>query len=107
MSTVEEVAAVFEDPMHHDPERARGACMNESARFVALLAEVGIEAERISGFEFVDFEGQPVIMNGHTAVRVGDIVYDWTVRQFWPHDQPVPLVQPLSEWRATWKSVVL
>ena len=97
------VVEEFEDPMHHDPERARGACHNESFRFTLALGEVGIDAEVVSGFTYLDFNGTPVVLNGHAAARVGDYVYDWTARQFPPHDQPVPLIQPYDEWRHQWR----
>jgi hypothetical protein len=100
------VVEAFEDEIHHDPERARGNCANESFRFTLALHEVGIDSSMVSGFEVVPIDGRPTIMNGHTAVVVGGTVYDWTARQFWPHDQPVPLIQPLHEWRRTWRNLV-
>lgn len=95
------VVEEFEGDIHRDPERARGNCRNESYRFVCALSEHDIVAELVSGFHF--FNG--VIFNGHTAALVGDTVYDWTARQFYPHDQPVPLIQPLHEWRQTWRNL--
>jgi hypothetical protein len=103
VSTVEEVAATFADDMHHNPERARGNCFNESHRFVHVLSCYGIDAEVVSGVKMAEFMGHEVVMDGHAAARVGDVVYDWTARQFWPHDQPVPLVQTYEEWRAEWR----
>ena len=103
MSVPDWVVEEFRDPMHEDPERARGACFNESHRFALVLADVGIRAEVVSGVTYGDFAGQRVVMDGHAAARVGDVVYDWTARQFWPHDQPVPLIQSYEEWAATWQ----
>lgn len=113
----------------HEVESARGQCRDESFRFVLALEEVDIAACLIDGFlfstmrEILAEEGltpeeiethkdemdldHPMITNGHTAALVGDTVYDWTARQFWPHDQPVPLVQPVSEWRETWRRIQL
>ena len=96
-----EICDEFEAGMHWDPERARGNCFNESRRFVAALDMNGIEGEVISGVR----TQHNVVLNGHAAVRVGDMVYDWTARQFYPHDQPVPLVQTYEEWREDWPSL--
>lgn len=101
MTTVEQVAAEFESIGVH-PETARGNCTNESFRFVLALQDAGIEAERVSGFKFIEYEGHACVLDGHTAVRVGDTVFDWTARQFPPHDQAFPLVVPYDEWRAEW-----
>lgn len=97
-------------------ETARGECVRESETFACLLDEHGIESEVIEGYQFAEPKeireifgkgigviAEMVITQGHTAVRVGDLVYDWTARQFWPHDQPWPLVQFEGEWRETWK----
>lgn len=92
-------------------ETSRGWCLRESESFARLLDEHGIECEVVEGFEFADpkeiselFGGmvERVIYQGHVGVRVGDAVYDWTARQFWPHDQPWPLIQSIEEWRKQW-----
>lgn len=86
------------------PELARDQCGTESFRFMLALEDAGIDSERIDGFSFGTLLGKPIILNGHTAVRVGDQVYDWTARQFDP-DAPHPLVCSVQEWRQTWKTL--
>ena len=101
MSTVEAVAAAFLRPFHANPAEVRDRCVWESEDFAAACRAAGVEAVIVSGFATVQFGGMTVVTMGHTAVRVGDTVYDWTARQFNP-TAPVPLVLPYEEWRAAW-----
>lgn len=98
---IEEIARTFAGDWKNvvsRPETARDRCVDVSTRFRDLLAAAGVEAEIISGFEMVG----DLVLNGHTAVLVGERVYDWTARQF-DASAPVPLIQPVSEWRTTWQ----
>lgn len=104
-TTVEEVAATFES-CGATPEGAHDQCVTESERFHGWLLDHGIEAHVVNGFQFGTFMGKVVVTDGHTAVQVGHVVYDWTARQFDPA-APFPLVQPVSEWRKTWRSLAL
>ena len=102
MSTVESVAAAFVRPMHADPAEVRDRCVWESEDFARALRAAGVRAVTVvSGFATAEFGGHVLVTCGHTAVRVGDTVYDWTARQFNP-TAPVPLVLPYEEWRAAW-----
>lgn len=102
MSTVEAVAAAFVRPMHTNPAEVRDRCVWESEDFAKACRAAGVrQVTVVSGFATVLFGEVRVITMGHTAVRVGDTVYDWTARQFNP-DAPVPLVLPYEEWRASW-----
>lgn len=102
--TLDEVVAEFES-CGATPEGAHDQCVSESARFRLALIEVGIFAEIVSGFRVVTFlDGIEVITNGHVAVRVGDVVYDWTARQFDP-DAKFPAIMTVPEWEAAWPSL--
>lgn len=104
------------------PECQEGAliedcCLDYSHAFVHYLGINDIDAEVVVGFRMGHVSdllaaftggaprpkaGKPnVVLAGHAAVRVGDAVYDWTLRQFYP-DALVPTITPYAEWRADW-----
>lgn len=107
MTLVDAVALMTETSCGVDPERARGQCFNESYRFVKILECYGIEAEVVSGIHVTKDKDRTsfLVNHGHAAALVGDTVYDFTARQFYPHDQPFPLVQTLEEFREAWPEV--
>lgn len=97
-----------------DPDRCVDWCVERSDEFVTLLHGHGIPATTIDGVRFGEnkmFPGHLLMLAGHTAVlltlrdpdtgKTADWVWDWTARQFDPAT-PVPLVQPLGEWRRDW-----
>ena len=100
-------------PWLKDSNAVLDMCVAVSEDFVAMLAEHDIAAETISGVmmgEVPEIPGTTAVLAGHYAVLVhdqaadgspGDVVYDWTARQFDPTAR-VPLIQPLAQWRATW-----
>ena len=95
-------AAAHPDLAHQ--HHAHDRCIPISEEFTALLADHGTDAEVVMGARVGEdprFPGVRLFLGGHYAVAVGDTVYDWTARQFNPA-APVPLVQPLEEWRTTW-----
>ena len=87
-----------------DPALAYDQCVPVSEAFGRTLTEAGVAATVISGVRMGQFQGVPVVLNGHFAVRVDDTVYDWTARQFDP-DAPVPLVEPVAAWRERWPAL--
>lgn len=95
------VATFAETTIGHTPWDAHDQCFNESHRFQCYLEAAGVNGEKISGFKFERFMGHDVVVQGHTAVVVGDLVYDWTARQFDP-DAPVPKITTRAEFRAEW-----
>lgn len=102
-----------------NPDAIREWCFEVSSAFAETLAAAGVPARVVEGLrmgtlpQFPDVE---LVLGGHAAVLaperydekagewVGEVVYDWTARQFDPQ-APVPLTQPLVEWRATWRAV--
>lgn len=83
-----------------DPQNARDQCQTQSAAFIEALANHGVQARAVTGFLMMG----NLVLIGHTAVLVDGQVWDWTVRQFGPQ-HPVPLVMPLTKWRATWQTI--
>lgn len=86
------------------PAIAHDMCVPISEAFASALADAGVEAEVLSGVRMGDFNGTPVVANGHFAVRVGEVVYDWTARQF-NETAAVPLVEPVTVWRRRWPTL--
>lgn len=83
------------------PEFIADLCFAYSYEFAAWAQLAGHEdVEVVSGVHF-DAENR-IILAGHFATRVGDTVYDWTLRQFYP-DAAVPTITPYAEWRDDWK----
>lgn len=80
-----------------NPAEARDRCQTESAAFMETLAAHGVEATVVSGLLL---DGG-VVVCGHFAVRVGDDVWDWTLRQFDPAAD-VPTVTPWETWQRDW-----
>ena len=103
MTTAEQVAAEFES-CGATPEGAHDQCVTESQRFVWALRERGIDAETVTGYHVADLMGFKVITQGHVGVRVGDVVYDWTARQFDPA-AGFPHITTVAEWEAEWPSL--
>lgn len=101
--TLDEVVKAYGDehPGCHDPWIVVDACMDHSEAFAWACIDAGLEdVEIVSG---VHFDGESrIILAGHFATRVGDTVYDWTLRQFYP-DAAVPTITPYAEWREDWK----
>lgn len=94
-----------EHPDLADPAACHDRCVEVSGRFAAAVLACGLDATVLSGVRMGAtpfFPGQQVMLGGHYAVAVGSDVYDWTARQFDPA-APVPLVQPIDEWAATWQ----
>lgn len=87
-----------------DPVEAEDRCVPVSEAFIAALADEDVSAQLVNGVRMGQFQGIPVVLNGHFAVQVGDTIYDWTARQFDP-TAPVPLVEPVQAWRARWPSL--
>lgn len=88
-----------------DPALIHDRCEEVSEAFAAHLAEAGVEATVVSGMRLQDLPGGGVlVLGGHFAVLVGDVVYDWTARQFQPA-VPVPLVVSYDQWRQVWKDL--
>lgn len=86
------------------PEHIADRCFAYSAEFIRWVEAAcpDPDTEVISG---VHFDGENrIILAGHAAARVGDLVFDWTLRQFYP-DAEVPTITPLAQWRDTWKSL--
>lgn len=94
-----------EYPLLLDPLEARDRCLSSSTAFASALAEHDIEAVPVSGLLIADsselVDGGPIILAGHFAVRVGDQVWDWTLRQF-ETGCPVPSVTPWVQWQQDW-----
>lgn len=99
------------------PEDAYERCQEVSQAFTDHCHQNGVPARLITGGQFGEderFPGIELLMVGHFAVLVpawydetleewvGDVVIDWTIRQFAPA-APVPQITPLDEWRATWR----
>lgn len=79
---------------------ARDECRAESLAFLRTLDICKVPGgELINGVKFKD----SVILSGHYAVQVGDLVYDWTARQF-DEDAPLPKITTVAEFRAEWMS---
>lgn len=79
---------------------ARDECRNESLMFLRTLDICKVPGgELISGVKVVG----DVIVGGHFAVQVGDLVYDWTARQF-DEDAPLPKITTVEEFRSEWMS---
>lgn len=104
---IEKVVKIFADrnPAVFVPGRCRDRCDYFSTVFMDLVHEVtDLPARLVSGFQFTQFDGHKVILEGHVATLVGDTIYDWTARQFDPKAE-VPTIQPLTEWRETWEAM--
>ena len=89
--------------MLYDPDQVHDRCFTFSEAFVEHLADADTEVrgEIVSGFKTDEPNGF-LIWGGHAAVRIdGDIVIDWSARQFDP-EAPVPRVVTLAEWRESW-----
>jgi hypothetical protein len=86
------------------PAIAHDMCVPVSEAFVQALAESGVAARVLSGVRMGEFNGTPVLLNGHFAVEVGEVVYDWTARQF-DEGASVPLVEPVAVWRERWPAL--
>jgi hypothetical protein len=101
--TVEEVVTAFAAKYVECeyPEHIADRCFAYSAEFAAWAQRAGHDdVEVVSG---VHFDGENrIILAGHAATRVGDTVYDWTLRQFYP-DAAVPTITPYATWRDDWK----
>lgn len=68
------------------PEGARGQCSTASAAFLDLLLERKIITRR--GQVTGEWDNEEVaVINGvsHRVARVGDLLIDWTARQFNPN----------------------
>ena len=95
-----------------DPAAARDQCISVSGTFADVCNHRGIPAESVTGFLFArvpPFE-QELVVDGHTAVQVqmtagrgGELVIDWTARQYDP-GVPVPLIVTAAAWRAFWRN---
>lgn len=83
------------------PEAARDRCVFESERFSRLLTQAGVHHVLVVGAQTVEWGEHKVLLQAHTAVRVGRKVYDWTARQFDP-EAPVPEVMSAAVWRQRW-----
>lgn len=90
-----------------DPDGAWGQCTESSDSFLHFLDEAGVEGAVIEHFDpcvrqdRVDYPfGDLIGCSFHWAVRVGDIVIDWTARQF-SDDAPFPAIWKCErrEWR--------
>lgn len=107
LALVQSIAA-FAAEWHHvvfDPDQAAERCFALSQAFVeALEADTDLDAEVVSGCKFDALGGFMVVVAGHAAVRVGNVVVDWTYRQFDP-ETPVPRVQTYEEWRQEWEQL--
>lgn len=73
-----------------DPETARGRCSATAQEFLNLLCRRGVVSDEDVAF------GRKAFVDGwqngeHWYCRVGNIVIDWTYRQFKP-DSPFPYV---------------
>ena len=92
-----------ENPGLYVPEYVYDRCHIESDRFIDLLRRHHrkIKVERIYGFKFGEWMGQPVITQAHVAVRYKGIVLDWTARQFDPQ-APVPRITTVAEFHQEW-----
>lgn len=103
------------------PEGASERCQEVSEDFVTHCHQHGVPAELITGGWFGEderFPGIEVMMAGHFAVLtpvrydeshdewMGEVVIDWTARQFDPA-APVPLIVSEQEWRSTWRHLDL
>lgn len=72
----------------------------EFIRHVEIVSPLDVDNEVVSGVHFD--EDNRIILAGHAAARIGDTVFDWTLRQFYP-DADVPTITPLAQWREDWK----
>ena len=110
---VDGVIAEYMDthPYLLSPDSARDRCWFESEGFRDALMARGIDAELLSGFRFTDSAaGLPlharVITGGHTVVRVGDVTYDWTIRQFAGHEEDeVPRISTVEQFGHEWEAI--
>lgn len=87
-----------------DPGYAHDRCVPVTEQFVATCAAHGVDAVVVNGMktgQAPEFPGVTLALQGHYAVLVEDLVYDWTARQFNP-GAPVPQVTTMDTWQAAW-----
>lgn len=111
MNTLVTMTQLVEDFAKENPAcfhagQCRDRCDYFSTVFMDRIHEnTNLPASLVQGFMFMEVDGHRVILEGHVATLVNnDTVFDWTARQFDPK-APVPVIQPLSEWRETWKEI--
>jgi hypothetical protein len=88
-----------------------GECYHVSLQFMDHLDKYGIQSELI---HLMDWMGEPfpniheIWFNedfyNHYVVRVGDLTYDFTHRQFNP-ESPVPLILTIGQLKEDWDTV--
>lgn len=103
-------SAVVDFAMDHpecwNPRAVHDRCGMYASDFRLRLEEFDVQdVSIVSGVQYDDFFGFPVVAQGHIATLIGDQVFDWTYRQF-DSEAPVPRVTPLNEWRVDWQEVV-
>lgn len=107
---------VWSSDLLADPATARNRHRLVPEAFAHVCRRYGIPAEIVTAVLLArvpPFQHQPVLC-GHTAVQVstlaghhlcdGEIIVDWTARQFDPA-APVPLVVASADWRAFWRGL--
>lgn len=82
-------------PRYSSPDGARDKCTAAAFEFGGYVTRfTGLDWEVIDGMH-TDEGG--VVLWAHSALHVGDDVYDWTARQFYPLAD-WPAVFPLERW---------
>lgn len=94
--TLENIVACFKIAFAQfsDPHTAQDECYHASYAFLGLLQEGKIDAELTEGMYL---DPDDIIIWDHYGVKVGDVVYDWTARQFYP-PAPWPMIVPWEDW---------
>lgn len=92
------VIEAFRIAMPHlaSPHGSQDQCLYAASFFRGLLAAADVDAEVVGG-EYVDADG--IVIWGHYATRVGDLVYDWSARQFYP-PADWPTIVSWEQWSA-------
>lgn len=85
--------------MYSTPFAARDRCLSAAHGFMEYCADQAVTAKLVSGL-WVDPDN--IVLHGHYVVRIGDNIYDWSARQFYPA-APMPLIIPFTEWAAQWR----
>lgn len=101
--TLEKALATFDGKRFLDPDLAESECYEASNAFAHLVdGKVAYYTNPIRPDRLPDW-ADPHDMTGdgevgHVAVHLGDLVIDWTARQFWPTIS-VPLIEPKAVYR--------
>lgn len=73
-----------------------GDCIEYSNLVTAALSGAGLPAEQATIFGWIDHGGKSILF-GHYATLVGDLIIDFTARQFHP-ELPARWIVPVKEY---------